>query len=785
MIKNYLKIIFRNIRRFPAYSFLNITGLAIGMTCTFLILLWVKDEISYDRFFKNADDLYRVLENQYYSGGEIFPVAVTPSGLAPALKEEYPEIIRSSRYQVNYWLVKKGDENIVERINNVDQDFLKMFSIKFIKGDINTALVEPHSIVLTKELAEKYFGDEDPMGKTLTLNKDVLFTVTGIVEKLPHNSHIDFVILTPFNYLKETGVDLNNWGNNSYYTYIQLQKGTDYKTIDAKIKDFIKKYNEGSTTEIFLQNVKDIHLHSSGKFAADLGGHGDISYVRIFGIVALLILIIACINFMNLSTAQSARRAKEIGIRKVAGAGKRKLILQFFGETIFIAFVAHIIAMILVELLLPTFNHLSGKQLDIDYANIRLYIWLITLILFTGLLAGSYPAIFLSSFKPINVLKGVINKNPGHSGLRRVLVILQFSLSVFLIISTMIIGSQLHYIQNMKLGLNKDNIGYFYFGQNIKQKRLTLKNELIKTPGIVSVSISNQLPTYIVNSSDGWSWEGKNPDDDILFHMVSVDEDYAKTFKLEMKEGRFFSSEYSADSIATVINEKAAEIMGFKEPVGKVLTIWQYKLKIIGVVKNFHFKSAHNKIEPLVMFMNPDNYNVCFVRLNPDNVTKTVDYIKKTVKMLDQDSPVYFNFLEKDYDNLYRAERRMDKIFSYFSLLAIIISCLGLIGLSSFIIERRTKEVGVRKTNGAKSVEIFALLSREFIFWVILSILIASPVAWYAMNRWLQNYAYHTQISWWIFCIAGAAALIIALLTVGWQSFRSANKNPIEALRYE
>ena len=785
MIKNYLKIIFRNIRRFPAYSILNITGLAIGMTCTFLILLWVKDEISYDRFFKNADDLYRVLEIQHYSGGEIFPVAVTPSGLAPALKEEYPEIIRSSRYQVNYWLVKKGDENIMERLQNVDQDFLEMFSIKFVKGDIHTALKEPHSIVLTKKIAEKYFGSEDPMGKTLTINNEVQFTVTGIIEKVPHNSHLDITILTPFIYLKETGADLNNWGNNSYYTYVQLQKGTEYKTIDTKIKDLIKKNNDGSTTDIFLQNVKDIHLHSSGKFAADIGGHGDIAYVRIFGIVALLILIIACINFMNLSTAQSARRAKEIGIRKVAGAGKRKLILQFFGETIFIAFIAHIIAMILVEILLPNFNQLSGKQLNIDYSNVRLYVWLITLILFTGFLAGSYPAIFLSSFKPVYVLKGAIDKNPGHSGLRRVLVILQFSLSIFLIICTLIIGSQLHFIRNMKLGLNKDNIGYFYFGQNINQKRSVLKNELLKNPGIYNVTISNQLPTYIVNSSDGCSWEGKNPEDDILFHMVSVDVDYAKTFKLEMKEGRFFSSDYPGDSLATVINEKAAEMIGFKEPVGKILSLWEYKLKIIGVAKDFHFKSVHNKIEPLIMFMNPYNYNICFVRLNPDKVMETVDYIKKTVKTLDPDSPVFFSFLEKDYDNLYRSERRMDKIFSYFSLLAIFISCLGLIGLSSFIIERRTKEVGVRKTNGAKSVEIFALLSREFMLWVLLSIIIACPVAWYAMNRWLQNYAYHTPISWWIFLTAGFAALAVALLTVSWQSFRAANRNPVEALRYE
>jgi putative ABC transport system permease protein len=785
MIINYLKIIFRNIRRFPAYSFINICGLAIGMTCTFLILLWVQDELSYDKFYENAGDLYRVLENQHYAGGEIFPVAVTPSGLAPALKEDFPEIIRAARYRSNYWLVQKDDGYITERFENVDQDFLEMFSIQFVKGNIQTALVEPHSVILTEEMAEKYFGQEDPIGRTLNVNKGHLIKVTGVIKKPNRNSHLDLNFLMPFIYLKETGTDINDWGNNSHYTYVQLQKNADSRKVNEKIKDLVKKYHEGSTTEIFLQNVKKIHLYSSGKFAADLGGHGDIAYVRIFSIVAIFVLLIACINFMNLSTAQSARRAKEIGLRKVAGAGKRKLITQFIGETIFIAFVAHIIAMILVEILLPTFNQLAGKQLDINYRSLHLYVCLLALVIFTGLLAGSYPAFFLSAFKPVNVLKGVLNKNPGNSGLRRVLVIIQFSLSVFLIICTMIIGNQLRYMQNKKLGLNKDNIGYFYIGPELRQKRNTLKDELIKNTDIQSACFSNQLPTYIINSTDGFSWEGKNPDDDILFHMVNVDEDYFRTFELELSEGRFFSADFPSDSSSTIINEKAAEIIGFKEPVGKTLSVWDDKTKIIGVVKNFHFKSVHNKIEPLVMYMNPDQYYVCFIRINPDHITATVDYIEKTAKKLDPDSPVYFNFLDRDYDNLYRAEKRMLKIFNYFSLLAIIISCLGLIGLSSYIIERRRKEVGIRKANGAGRYEIFTLLSKEFLLWVIVSIILASPVAWFAMNKWLQNFAYHTQINWWVFVTAGLAAISVALLTVSWQSYRSASRNPVEALRYE
>ncbi len=785
MIKNYFKIILRNFRRFPVYSLLNIGGLAIGMTCTFLILLWVQDEISYDKFYKDADNLYRVLENQHYAGGEIFPVAVTPSGLAPALKEEFPEITRSSRYGSNWWLVQKGNEFVNEKFMAVDPDFLKMFDVQFVKGDASSALNEPQSLIMTEEMARKYYGDENPLGKTLNVDRKYLFTVTGVIKKLPHNSHMDFSLLIPFKFLRETGTDINNWGNNSYYTYVELQKDADPSAVDAKIKNFIKKYNEGSTTDIFLQNVQKIHLYSSGKYTADISGLGDITHVKIFSVVALLILIIACINFMNLSTAQSARRAKEIGMRKVAGASKRKIILQFFGESIFMAFVAHIIAMILVELLLPTFNNISGKQLDINYQSINLYIILLSIILFTGLLAGSYPALFLSSFNPLSVIKGVNNKNKGNAGFRRVLVIIQFSLSVFLIICTLIIGSQLKYIRNIKLGLNKDNIGYFWFGKDIQKKRVALKNELLKNPDIISASISNQLPTNVGNSSDGFKWEGKNPDEDVLFHLLAVDEDYAETFKLKMEEGRFFSTDYPSDSFAVVINEKAAEVIGYKDPIGKPLSVWQYNLHIIGVVKDFHFKSVHNKIEPLVMFMNPDWFNVFFVRMNPENITETVKFIEKTVKKFDPVSPVYFKFLDKDYDNLYRSENQMGKIFNYFSLLAIIISCLGLLGLSSFMAERRTKEIGVRKVNGAKNNEIFILLSKEFTVWVIISFLIASPLAWYAMNKWLHSFAYHTKMEWWEFLVAGLILLAVALLTVSFQVYKAASKNPVEALRYE
>jgi hypothetical protein len=440
--------------------------------------------------------------------------------------------------------------------------------------------------------------------------------------------------------------------------------------------------------------------------------------------------------------------------------------------------------MILVELLLPGFNNLVGKQLDVDYQSATLYLGLIAVILFCGILAGSYPALYLSSLKPLNTIKGVINKNPGNAQFRRVLVIFQFSLSVMLIICTLIVGNQLNYIQNKSLGYNKDNIGYFANHTRPKGSMLEdLKKELLNNPDIVSVTRGNK-PVNLEINEKGFIWAGKKESKDIPFYILSCDADYAKTFQIELMEGRFFSSEFSTDSFAAVINESAAEIMGFKDPVGEIIsTPWESKLNIIGVVKNFHFKSMHYNIEPLIMTLNPDIE--FFIRMKPDRVPSIVSYIKKTIQSFDLPYLLKFHFLSDDYDNLYRTEQRMSKIFGYSSFLAIIISCLGLIGLSSFMTERRTKEIGIRKVNGSKSIEIFSLLSKEYLTWVIISILIGSPVAWYAMNKWLQNFAYRINMSWWVFAMAGIIVLVIALLTVSWQSYRAANKNPVEALRYE
>jgi len=756
--------------------------MAIGMASAILILLWVQDEWSFDRNFKNANELFRVIENQNFTTGGNSLIVPVPGALAQALKEEYPEIIRAVRLCPNPLILQKKGEFIEETVISTDKDFLKMFGIRFIRGDINTALDDPHSIVITEETSKKYFGNEEALGKTVA-SRGFNVTVTGVVKSMPENSHIQFNILIPVEWLSLLAAHTNGW-NERFNTYIELKKGTESKIVEAKIHDFIKRHNKESNSEIFLQNIKKVHLYSLGKYFADSYGTGDITYVRILSMIAVFILIIACINFLNLSTAQSARRAREIGVRKAAGANKRKIVFQFLGESLLIVLVAHVIAMILVELLLPGFNNLIGKQLSVNYQSAGLYIGLITVVLFCGLLAGSYPAFYLSSLKPLDVIKGVINKNPGNTGFRRSLVIFQFSLSILLIICTLIVKMQLKYIQNKNLGFSKDNIGYFMFPTRPSDPKLeSLKKELINNPDILYVTRAWN-PFYNEGTRNGFSWAGKKEGDDVYFHMLGADVDYAKTYKLELKEGRFFSSEFSTDNTAIVINEEAAKILGFRNPIGEIITTSRgSKLNIIGVVKDFHIQSLHYKIGPLIMQIGSSNN--FYIKMKPDKIISTVDFIKTTFKSFDPGLPIDFHFLDDDYDNLYRTERRMGKIFSYFSLLAIIISCLGLIGLSSFMTERRTKEIGIRKINGAKSIEIFSLLSREYIIWVMISIIIACPIAWYVMHKWLQNFAYRIDISLWVFVMAGVIALLIALLTVSFQSYRAASRNPVEALRYE
>jgi len=785
MFWNYLIIALRTIRQNRTSTFINILGLAVGLATYMLIMLWVNDELNYDKFNARFDDLYRVVENQYYAGGELFPVAVTPSGLAAGIKEEYPEIRMVSRLTEQYYIVRQEEKIFSEGFDLVDPDFLSMFSVELIRGDKARALADPNSVILTEEMAAKYFGDIDPVGMTISIDKKS-FMVSGIMKKFPANSHIELKSLIPFTYLKTTGTKMDDWGNNSYWTYVLLEPGTDLKAFNDKIKGLIKRHNENAVSDIYLQHIGEIHLYSAGKFTAEIGAQGDIRYVRVLSLVAIFILLIACINFMNLSTAQSTRRAKEVGMRKVTGANRRKLIFQFLGESVLLVFVAYLIAVILIAILLPWFSNLTGKTMVIRYFTLDFLGNALFVILLTGIVAGSYPAFIMSSFNPLNVLKGSVRTAPGGAIFRRILVTPQFTISVALIIITLIITRQLTYIQNKKLGYDRENLVYLYFGDEVRTHLQTLKQELLSSPDILGVTTTNLLPTNIGNSMSGWTWDGKSSTEEVLMHMVQVDMDYLKTFRIELAEGRFYSPEMMNDTSFLVINESAARLISPEgTPIGKFLSIGPYRLNIIGVVRDFHFKSVHRKIEPLVLaFLPKDNY-VLFVRISANNRDKTLKYLSESYKKYAADQPFTIRFLDEDFDNLYKAEKRMSSIFRYFSILAIFISCLGLFGLSLYTAEQKTKEVGIRKALGATSTSIAGMFLQEYFRWVIIAILLATPIGWFYMQNWLRDFAYHISIRPHEFVLAAVLAFAVAMLTVGFHALKSAGRNPAHSLKYE
>jgi len=785
MFKYIFKFAIRHFLRNKFYTIINISGLSIGLACTLAILLWVKDERSYDMFHSNIDNLYRVVENQYYSGGEIFPVAVTPSPLAKNLKDEYPEITHATRFKNSFSVIENDGQTFTESSAFVDRDFFEMFSVDFIEGNKEISFNDLNSVVLTKKLAEKYF-DSNPIGRILRVNKDYEFNVAGVINKFPDNSHINFDLLLPFEHLKNEGNDLDQWGNNWIYTYVLLHENHKLDDLNEKIINTIKDHNEGSVTDIYLQPVKKIHLYSAGKFTADVNGHGDIRYVNIFIVIAIAVLLIACINFMNLTTAKSNNRAREIAFKKVVGSTKNQLIRQFIIESILVCFVAYILSIVLVDSFLPSFNDISGKDLTIPYFSWEFLIFSLSFIIFVGLLSGGYPSFYLSSLKSIEILKGLPHRGLGNSSFRQLLVIVQFSLSLFLIIGFLIISRQLDYMKNKKLGLDKDNVVYVFMNESMRQKSDVVKNEMLQNPDILYASTSNQFPTYIANSSSMVEWEGKNPDETILFHNLSVDADYLKTFKLELLEGRFFSDDIPSDTLSVVINEQALSVMGLENPIGSELKFWGFDVRIIGVLKDFHFKSLHNKIEPIILYQRRDQNYIMFLQISNLNLAESIKYIENVYRKHSSDNrEFYYKFLDEDYESLYNAEQRTRKIFQFFAILAIFISCLGLFALASFMAERRVKEIGIRKANGAKTEDIFKLLTKDFTKLVIISFALTSPVAWYIMQRWLENFVYKTNITLWIFLFAGILALVIAWLTVGYQSIKAALKNPVEALRYE
>ncbi|HVW95673.1 MAG TPA: ABC transporter permease [Mucilaginibacter sp.] len=788
MIKNYLKIAWRNIVRHKAYTFINLSGLAIGMASSILILLWVQNELSYDRFNKNADNIYRITCDA--SG---FKAAVNTAGMPGGLKQQMPEIKNTVRLShLSTVLFAAGDQKFQEKqVFYADSTFLQVFSYKLVEGNRATALSRSDGVLLTQDMAKKYFGSEKALGKVLRKDNGSNVTVTGVLANIPANSHLQFDFILPMSSIAQDDYDLksNTWSNFNFYSYLLLDKNA--VTDNASLARFEKKMNAIYKTHqpdqkivFHIQPLTGIHL--AEPLQVDLPGHGNSEYVTIFFIVAVLILVVACINFMNLATARSARRAKEIGLRKVSGAIRGQLILQFLSESVLISFFALLLALMIVGLFLPAFNALAGKDLAFDYSDARFWCTLIGISLATGLISGSYPALFLSGFKPVKVLKGNVKSMGGNLVFRNAMVVTQFIVSILLLIGTVTIYNQLQFIRNRNPGYVKDNLLYMHMTGELWGKQKALKAELKSNPLTANFAVSGELPVNIIAGTLNVQWEGKDPASQIVIPSMDVDENFIHVFKMKMLAGRGFSPEFTTDTNNYVINEKMMAVMGLNRDnaVGKTLTFGGTKGNIIGVVKDFNFKPVQQAIEPLVLRLNTYGGYI-IVRTRPRNTENTINALAQISKQLNPAYPFKYDFLDQEMASLYKGEQKMGSIFNLFAGLAIFISCLGLYGLSAFMAEQRTREIGVRKVLGASLLNIVYLLSTGFARLILIAIAIAVPLSWYVINRWLDGYAYHINIGWAVFVVSSLAALIIALLTVSYESLKVATVNPVKSLRSE
>ena len=793
MLKNYFKIAFRNLSRHKVFSLINIVGLGAGMACTILILMWAQDELSYDKFFRDSDNIYLVLRGD--RGGM---TAVSSKMLAPALKEELPEIRKSTNFMQLptgfEFLIQNGDRGFEENASFASSDFLDFFSLKLKEGNPSTALSDPNSIVLDEETAKKYFGSEDAIGKSLDVSgfgHKTVVKVSGVLEKIPLQSQIQTQIILPATWFKSIGIDFDTWYDESHYTYIETKDNADLQNLSSKIKQCEVRHFPNQNTENLsysLLPLTKVHLFSgSVKF---LQGTGDIEYVRIFIAIAVVILLIASINYMNLSTAFSLKRRKEIAVKKTIGASRGRLMVQFLGESLIVSLIAFVLGILFVELFLPEFNALSGKSLTIKYLDPSFIILSLAVIIGTGLASGFYPALLLSSFSPVQILRKRFTPKPGGLFTRSGLVIFQFAASVAMILCTIVVSNQLSFVMKSNLGFDKENLICVRLSADANRKFESMKNELEGNPQVITVSRSEPVSSSITRT-EGVSWEGKPANEQKHFWVLHSDYDLAATYKFELVQGRFFSREYPADrTSAFVINEAAAKTMGFSSPLNKEIRLWGKLGKIVGVVRDFHFASFHTAIEPLI-FNIPDSsqldsrYRVLSVRIKPGNPQSIISFIEKVWGEQMPGVPLEYSFYNDSLDRQYFSEMRMRTIFQCFSFISIMIACLGLFGLASISAEQRTKEVGIRKVLGASMPNVVLTLSRNFLTWVVLSNIVAIPISWYFMSKWLQNFAYKIPLSWWMFAIAGGFTFVIAFLTVGVQAIKTATANPVESLRYE
>jgi putative ABC transport system permease protein len=803
MLKNYLKLTFRNLLKHKVFSLINITGLAIGIACSILIILFVTSELSYDKFHHKAGRIYRLAVRALIGDTKIkqtYSSAIT----FKMLLQDFPEIEQGVKfYNLRNRIVHTGEKVFYESdVFAVDANFFDVFSFPLVKGSPGTVLSRPNSVVITKKIASKYFGENNAVGKMLKIefsgNPGTLdFEITGVSENVPGNSHFHYNFLISLVSFPDV---INNpgWTANNFISYFVLKEGSSRKELEAKLPEFTRKYMggdkfdqwvaKGNYWEYYLQPLTEIHLHSD--LSGEIEPNGNAAYVYIFLLVAVFILLIACINFMNLTTAKSAARAKEVGIRKVVGSSRSNLVKQFLGESIITSFIALALAIVIVESLLHTYSNFIGRQLEIHYFdNFIIIPSIIGLALIVGLLSGSYPAFFLSAFRPVSVLKGKLKEGIKSSWLRNILVIFQYSISIILIIGTIVVYKQLIFIQNERLGFDKEHVIMVKNPQALGGNIGPFKEKLLQYSSVQNVTISHRVPGKTLNNIGFGAEEVK---ENFTLNLCCCDPDFKDVMKLEMAQGRFFSRDYPTDSSAVIINEAALKVFGWDQPLNKKLHDWSNPRNIfhvIGVVKDFHYESMHQKVRPMALLFLKGTYkwpaNYISVRVNPGNISQTIQLIENTWEAFSPKLALAYSFLDEDYDRLYKNEQQTHQLFIVFSFLAIFIACLGLLGLASFMAQQRTKEIGIRKALGATVHHITVMLSKDFTKWVLLANLMAWPVAYLAMHKWLQDFAYRIEISWWMFVFAGVLAFIIALLTVSFQVLKAARKNPVESLQYE
>lgn len=794
MIKNYLKIAFRNLWKHKGFSIINILGLAVGMTACFLIFMYVKFELSYDKFNKNFGQIYR-LNTDIKSPNEVLHWSSASAPMGPALQADYPEVKANTRIFATSFLIESKNEKFQENnISFADPSIFKIFTLPFIAGDAVTALKQPFSVVLTETTAKKYFGSENALGKTLKLDSKHPATVTGVIKDVPLNSHFSFDMLISASTMEKLRlIDMKEWGNFSNYTYLLITDANNAVKLQTKIPSFLIKHisedqrKRGYNYDLFVEPLKDVYLDNLRSAPVN----GNLSNVYIFSIIAIFILLIACINFINLTTARATERAKEVGIRKVIGAGKNQLATQFLGESIIICLIAFLFSVLLSILLLPLFNQLSGKIISHNIVEHNYIFILFAIALVIGFAAGIYPALVLTNFSITSVLKGRFNASVKGILLRKSLVIIQFTISIVLIVGTIIVYNQLNYMQNQSLGFKKDQMVVLDFNgdSTVQSTRESIKSELKQIPGVMSVSGSSTTPG---NGTSVAYTEVESRSGKMLpmnLNLYAVDYDFISQYSLKILAGRAFSAAFPTDSTqAIVVNETTAKNLGYASPadaIGKHFLQWGRKGQIIGVVKDFHFESLQQTVKPLDLRIDPRSIGVFTLQIKGGNISNTIAALKSKWNTLVPQRPFTYSFLDESFNKQYLTEERFGKLFMYFAVLAIMISCLGLLGLASYSTLQRTREIGIRKVLGATIPGIVNMLSKEFILLVFIAAIIAFPIAWFGMHNWLNDFAYRINIGWWVFAVAGIIAFMIAITTVSFQAIRAALANPVKSLKSE